>query len=89
VSIPRPATFARLGCGFVLLSLLVSCVLLALNGLIVTNVFYASAERLPDFLRDRRASQAIVFLGPVLLLVVQWWAYDVAIDWLWPTRARK
>jgi hypothetical protein len=89
LSISRPATFARLGCGFVLLSVLVSCVLLVLNGLIVTNVFYASAGSLPDFLRDRRASQGIVFLGPVLLLVVQWWAYDVAIDWLWPTRTRK
>jgi hypothetical protein len=89
VSPPRPTTLARLGCGFLLLSVLVSCVLLVLNGLIVTNVFYASAESLPEVLRDRRASQAVVFLGPVVLLVVQWWAYDVTVDWLWPTRARK
>jgi hypothetical protein len=89
LSPPRPATFARLGCGFLLLSVLVSCVLLILNGLIVSNVFYASFSGLPDFLRDRRASQAIVFLGPVLLLAVQWWAYDVAVDWLWPTRSAK
>jgi hypothetical protein len=89
LSTPRPATFSRLGCGFVLLSVVVSCVLLVLNGLIVTNVFYSSASGLPDFLRDRRASQAIVFLGPVLLLAVQWWAYDVTVDWLWPTRVKR
>jgi hypothetical protein len=60
-----------------------------LNGLIVSNVFFASRDGLPDFLRDRRVSQAVVFLGPVLLLGVQWWAYDVTVDWLWPTRPAK
>jgi hypothetical protein len=72
-----------------LLSVLVSCFLLVLNGLIVSNVFAASAGSLPEFLQDRRGSQAIVFLGPVVLLVVQWWAYDVAVDWLWPMRSAK
>jgi hypothetical protein len=89
VSPPRPASLARLGCGFLLLTVLVSCFLLVLNGLIVTNVYAVSAESLPDVLRDRRWSQAIVFLGPVVLLVVQWWAYDVTVDWLWPTRPAK
>ncbi|HEX5105715.1 MAG TPA: hypothetical protein VFV87_17970, partial [Pirellulaceae bacterium] len=85
----RSATFARLGCGFLLLSVLISCVLLVFNGLIITNVYAASAATLPEPLRDRRLSQAIVFLGPVLLLVVQWWAFDVTVDWLLPTRRRK
>ena len=89
MSSPRSATFARLGCGLLLLSMLVSCVLLVLNGLIITNVYVASVASLPEPLRDRRLSQAIVFLGPVVLLVVQWWAYDVTVDWLLPTRRRK
>jgi hypothetical protein len=72
-----------------LLTVLVSCVLLVLNGLIITNVYAASAAGLPEPLRDRRLSQAILFLGPVVLLVVQWWAYDVTVDWLFPMRRRK
>jgi hypothetical protein len=87
----RPAT-ARLGCGFILLVVVVSCTLLALNGLIVLNVLESVQGSLPPLFRQQRWMQAYVFLGPVLMLVVQWWAYDVAVDWLWPMRqtsARK
>lgn len=85
----QTSSIFNLGCGFLLATLLVTCVLLVLNGLIVSNVFNASRESLPEFLQDRRWSQAIVFLAPVLMLVVQWWAYDVAVDWLWPTRSKR
>jgi len=77
---------ARLGCGFVALIVVVSCALLAINGLIVLNVLDATRQSLPPMLRQQRWVQTIVFLGPVLMLVVQWWAYDVAVDWLWPMR---
>ncbi|MDX1948855.1 MAG: hypothetical protein SFU86_25935 [Pirellulaceae bacterium] len=80
------SSLSRLGCGYVLMTILVTCVLLVLNGLIVTNVYQAAARGLPEMLRDRRSAQAIVFLGPVFLLAIQWWAWDVAVDWLWPTR---
>ncbi|MEX2174363.1 MAG: hypothetical protein WD872_08375 [Pirellulaceae bacterium] len=88
MSTRRPAPFARLGCGVLLLAVLFSSVLLVLNGLIVTNLFTASAASLPPVLREPRWAQAILFLGPVFLLVVQWWAYDVAIDWLRPRQPR-
>jgi hypothetical protein len=89
---PLKTSFARLGCGYVLISLVISCILLGLNGLIVTNLFTAAADSIPEFLRERRAAQAILFAGPVLLLVVQWWALDVTVDWFLPARpprARK
>jgi hypothetical protein len=79
---PKPR--ARLGCGFIIVSLLLTCILLGMNGLIVTNVFYASQANLPQELRQPRVAQAIVFLGPVLLLLVEWWVFDVATDWLRP-----
>ena len=85
---PRPASTARLGCGFILLTVLVSCALLVINGMIVGNVLTSVLDSLPAVLRQQRWMQAINFLGPVLILVVQWWAYDVAVDWLWPMRQR-
>jgi hypothetical protein len=85
---PRSPFLTRLGCGHLALVLLVSCLLLVLNSLIVSNLLRTGWQSLPDALRDRRYVQAIVFIGPVLLLVVQWWAWDVALDWLWPTRSR-
>jgi len=84
--IARPSSTARLGCGFILLTVLVSCMLLALNGMIVSNVLESVRASLPAPLNEQRWMQTYYFLGPVLLLVVQWWAYDVAVDWLWPLR---
>ncbi len=86
---PFKTSFARLGCGYVLISLVISCILLGLNGLIVTNLFTAAADSIPEFLQERRAAQAILFAGPVLLLIVQWWAFDVTVDWILPVRAPR
>src|SRR5262245_44905122 len=77
---------ARLGCGFLLVSTGLTCVLLAINGLIVTNLVAAySPGPLP--LQNQRVAQAIVFLGPVTLLFVEWWIFDVTLDWLRPQRS--
>jgi hypothetical protein len=83
---PSPTPKTRLGCGFLFVSVLLTCVLLAINGLIVTNVYYASRPGLPDALQDMRVAQAVIFLGPVLLLLVEWWICDVALDWIRPQR---
>lgn len=77
---PKP----RLGCGFLCVSALLTCVLLAINGLIVMNLVNAVLPILPSDLKDHRVDQAIVFLGPMALLILEWWACDVAIDWLRP-----
>lgn len=74
----------RLGCGYLLFVVLISCVLLTINGLIVTNAYYAVAVTLPPGAVHPRFGQAIVFLGPVLLLFIEWWIFDVATDWLRP-----
>jgi hypothetical protein len=84
-TIPRRNTAAapkaRIGCSFLLVSALLTCVLLAINGLIVLNLVNA----VPDEWRLKpRLSQAFVFLGPLVLLLIEWWVCDVTIDWLRP-----
>ena len=79
---PKP----RVGCGFLCVSAVLTCVLLAINGLIVMNLVNAILPTLPDEWHEPRAAQAAVFLGPLLLLVIEWWVCDVALDWLRPMR---
>lgn len=87
---PRPAATpkpqSRLGCGFLLVSALLTCILLGINGLIVMNVVTAVMPLLSEAMQRPRIAQAVVFLGPVFLLFIEWWICDVALDWLQPQR---
>jgi len=84
----RPKT--RLGCGFLLVSAVLTCVLLGINCLIVMNLVNALLPTLaPEWRYQSRVGQAIVFIGPLLLLVIEWWICDVTIDWLRPLSRRK
>ena len=76
----------RIGCGFLLVAAILSCVLLAINGLIVMNLMNAIHPTLPEEWRQPRIAQGIVFLGPLILLVIEWWICDVALDWLQPVQ---
>jgi hypothetical protein len=78
----------RLGCGYLLMATLLTCVLLAINGLIVINLVNAVMPALPRTWRQPRLMQALMFLTPLALLVLEWWVCDVTLDWLRPTRAR-
>ena len=81
-SLPAPRT--RLGCGYLLFTVVISCVLLTINGLIVTNAYYTIAVSMPPGSIHPRLGQTIVFLGPVFLLFIEWWVFDVTTDWLRP-----
>jgi hypothetical protein len=77
----------RVGCGFLIVAALLTCVLLGINGLIVMNLVNAVQPTLPmDWRHHTRVGQAVVFVGPLLLLVIEWWICDVTIDWLRPMR---
>ncbi len=80
---------ARLGCGFLCVSAFLTCVLLAINGLIVMNLVHALLPVTRSDTRELRLAQAIVFLGPLVLLLIEWWVCDVAIDWLRPAGAER
>jgi hypothetical protein len=75
---------ARVGCGFLCVSAVLTSVLLAINGLIMMNLVSAILPTLPEQWNEPRIAQAAVFLGPPLLLLIEWWVCDVAIDWLRP-----
>jgi hypothetical protein len=78
---------ARVGCGFLLVSALLTCVLLGINGLIMMNLVNAVLPTLPGQWRHQsRIGQAAVFVGPLVLLLIEWWICDVTIDWLRPLR---
>ena len=79
----------RVGCGFLVVAALLSCVLLGINGLIVMNLVNAVLPTLPSEWRHQaRFGQAVVFVGPLVLLVIEWWICDVTIDWLRPVRRK-
>jgi len=79
----------RIGCGFLLVSAVLTCVLLGINGLIVMNLVNAILPTLaPEWRYQTRVGQAIVFIGPLVLLVIEWWICDVTIDWLRPLSRR-
>jgi hypothetical protein len=81
---PLPSPKARVGCGFLFVSAILTCVLLAINGLIMMNLVNAILPTLPEQWNEPRIAQAAMFLGPLVLLVIEWWVCDVAIDWLRP-----
>jgi hypothetical protein len=84
--LPAPSPKTRIGCGFLIVSAFLTCVLLAINGLIVMNVVHAVLPTLPEEWRSPRIAQTIVFLGPLVLLFLEWWVCDVSLDWLRPYR---
>ena len=82
-----PPPKARVGCGFLLVSALLTCVLLGINGLIMMNLVNAVLPTLPaEWRYQSRVGQAVVFIGPLVLLAIEWWVCDVTIDWLRPLR---
>jgi len=80
--------FSPVGCLSLLAAVLLACVLLVGNGFLVAFILGAAIPRLPAAWNPARSAQAVMFLGPVLLLVVEWWAYDVLTDWIFPLHRR-
>ena len=68
----------RSGFKFILIQGLLIAGLLLLNGLLVRAFILANQPVL-----DTRISQAIQFIGPLLMIFAQLWVYDVRMV-LWP-----
>ena len=60
------------GCGIILLIAVATCVLLVLNGYLVSGLLAQLGDSLPEMLRSPKVLQTILFIGPVLLLVLEW-----------------
>ncbi len=60
------------GCGVILLVAVASCILLALNGFFIAGIYSSLGSDLPPVLRNPKIMQTIVFVGPIILLVIEW-----------------
>lgn len=69
-----------------MLWVMVASVLLVANAFGASFVLGLILPLCPDTWNQPRYVQAFLFLGPIALLVVQWWSYDVLIDWVLPLR---
>lgn len=74
----REATEVGLGCLFIIASTLLTCVLLFINGGLVQAAYAMLAPTGPIWMHKPSVSQFVMFLGPVLLVVIEW----VMIDFL-------
>jgi len=62
---------------FQLRTVLLMCVLLVLNVAFVASLFRTAAREGPEWLRHPKAEQMILLIGPLIVLVIQWWLIDV------------
>lgn len=70
------------GCLFVITTLLVTCLLFLANQSVVAILFRMLAVSWPGIFNSQGAQQFIMFVGPVLLIFVEWWLID---SLLWKT----
>lgn len=86
---PAPRT-RRDGCGFTIGTCVFTCLLLVLNGLIVTALYQWAFPNGPTAMMQRlKAAQVIMFVGPVLLLFLQWTLLDFGIRRMLFARRKK
>jgi hypothetical protein len=71
----------RDGCGFLIGTSVFTCLFLVINGVVLTGVyqiFYPGGP--PDSSHEARFVQILLFIGPVLLLFVQWTLIDLLTE---------
>ena len=56
---------------------LLMCALLVLNVAFVASLYRTVAPGGPEFLRHPKVEQMFLLIGPLCVLVVQWWLIDV------------
>ncbi|MDB4670491.1 hypothetical protein OAF34_00025 [Pirellulaceae bacterium] len=52
------------------------CLLFVLNSTLVLTAYVLAKNLMPGLLSDPRVIQAVMFLGPVLLIFFEFWLYD-------------
>jgi hypothetical protein len=68
------------GCVFALASTLLTCGLLFINGGLVSALCDAARESWPGWFEEYRVDQFLFFVGPVLLVVIQWMMIDYVVS---------
>ena len=74
----------RDGCGFVVLTCFFSCFFLVLNSVLLREFYLQLAQAGPTMLQHPRVIQAVMFIGPVVLMFMEWWLVDLVVDLVTP-----
>lgn len=68
------------GCAFALASTLLTCGLLFINGALVSALCTAASDSWPTLLSDHRVLQFLLFVGPVVLVIIEWMMIDYVVS---------
>ncbi len=79
----------RDGCGFLILTCVFSCFFLVLNAALINKLYPFTLQRIPPFRDYPRLDQLVLFLGPVLLIFIEWWLVDLVVDAVTSGRGRS
>ncbi len=87
---PTPPRTRRDGCGFALGTSVFTCLLLILNGILVTAIYqWSYPDGPPTSLQKVKFVQVFLFVGPVLLLFLEWTLFDFGIRRILMARRAK
>jgi hypothetical protein len=76
------------GCGFYLATIVFTCLLLILNGLLATTIYRVFVTDSPS-VQQLKAIQMFLFVGPVLMLFIEWTLFDFWLKRIWIRRRKK
>lgn len=64
------------GCGYLVMTCFITCCFLVLNCVLLRVGYLALAPIGPEFLRNPKIVQGLLFLGPLAMMFIQWWLVD-------------
>lgn len=67
------------GCGFLLLTCVFTCFFLVLNSVLVSSTYPLLENNGPPLFSQDKVTQVVLFVGPVLLLFLEWWIVDKVV----------
>ena len=76
------------GCGNWLFTCVISLLFLLLNVALIRAFYTTLTPFSPRLLREIRLAQAVAILGPIVLLLLEWWIVEFLADLLALRRAR-
>ena len=83
---PKRNPAGRDGCGYLLFACLAISLLLALNGVLAAVVINWVTLQGGRWIQQSKIAQGFMFVGPVLLIFVEWWLADLVVGRWFPRR---
>lgn len=68
------------GCGYLLFVCVIACILLIVNAILLRAVYAWCVPHAPDFVGHPRFGRAVLFVGPIVMLVAEWTLVDRILD---------